>query len=234
MAITLVGANKVIQNGQDPALTNATGITVVAGDFVLAGYVTDGATSFSLSDFGLHGDSTATVGSWTTLLNSTSALDDPTAMFGYAVAATSGLVRPQINLSNNFSNGQAICAVFRGDGGVGNITAVARGTSTTPATATVAPSAAGDWVIGIYGGMRGTGTWTNTATWTNVVSDAAPYNDTGWVNFGIEYKEAANTTPFSGAPTLDSATDKWVALSFVLELAPVITPGTTVARGLYL
>lgn len=233
MAITLVGSNKVITGG-NTLDTASGGITVAANDIVVAAAFTDGHTAMSLTGFGLHGDSTAAVGSWTTIYDTPNIAATPKIMMGWSRASSSGIVRPTISRAVGWNNGQAVCFVLRGADTISGKSAVANGTSTSPASAAVTPTKAGDWVVGVFGGRRGTGTWTNTATWTDIISDAAPYADTGWVNFGVERKEAANTTPFAGAPTLDTPDDTWTAFSFVVEMTPEVVPGTTVARGLYL
>lgn len=234
MPNSLVGANKVtrVGDGSTPYASHADGITVQVGDVVVVGMLSVGASGVALSSFGLHGDSTATLSSWTTL--SSSAIGSvPDVFVGRATVTGAGLVRPIVTLTNAYINGQVFCFAVRGSGGVGEVSDLARGDSTSPATDSVTPNAEGDWVVGIYAGMQGAGTWVGTADWTTIESAAWPYSDSGWVNFGIEYLEVEDDTPIAGAPTLDSGgSELWAAISFVIEVAVEVAPGTTVSRGL--
>jgi len=74
-------------------------------------------------------------------------------------------------------------------------------------------------------------TFTKTTDWTLVtkrdgVSDSYPSHI-------VEYREAVDTTPLTSAPTSTSSTN-YRNTTIILNAAPEIIPGTTVARGLYL
>lgn len=229
MAISLIGTAQV---GRDNAVDSdpvGSALTVLSGDIVVVG--TSMRFGSGYNNLIVHGTSTASA-TIVELAEDFTAGSSLTLAY-YKVTAGGSLV-----VSADMDAVRAITYGISQWRGVDNDTPIVgtvgktAGTGTTLTGAAATPGKAGDVVLAHVVAAANFASFTGTGgSWTQVgevdnVSDSPPH-------MRIEQLVAPDTTPVTSAPTYSSSSDYRTGV-IVLNAAPEIIPGTTVARGLYL
>jgi len=231
MAISLIGTP---QSGSATVDSDPIGsaIAVLTGDVVHMAVSQRFGNTF-VSGI-VHGTSTATATVSTILSNLSTGNAVSLSVVQYVVTGAGNLVvAPNFDIARQHS---FLINHFRGVNAssplVGSAVTATNTATTTFTGAAATPGKAGDVVVGFAAGPLATQTMTATSTWTVAGKRDGISDSTS--SMISDFKEAPDTSALTSAPTISGAGREYRHTAFVLNAAPDIIPGTTVARGLYL